>query len=214
MKPINLIPIEHVRRRRQRRIARRWAIGVGLYALAVLVVCVLINVPASADGSTTRADLARLSQQLGRAEKDKASFEKQVAQKRSSLAAAKAVGDHPDWSILLESVARVRTGEIVLESFDLATQKTEIKPSAPPSGSASSAAKPPAPSKFKTSYTIKLIGYAPAPGSVFGYARRMEGLGVFEQVSVKDTRATPLGSMPSTRFEIHASISEPMEATR
>lgn len=211
MKPINLIPIEHVRQRRQRRIARRWAVGVGVYAFTVLAVCLLVNVPVSAGGSTTSTDLARLSEQLERAEKDKARLEKQVAQKRGSLAAAKAVGEHPDWSLLLESVARVRAGEVVLESFDLNTVKVEIKPPATRSGSAS---KPPAQPKFKTSYTVKIIGYATAPGSVFGYARRMEGLGVFEQVSVKDTRATPLGSMPSTRFEIHASIPEPTEVTR
>jgi hypothetical protein len=49
---------------------------------------------------------------------------------------------------------------------------------------------------------------------VFGYARGLEDLGIFDQVAVKDTRAVALGSMPTTRFEIHASIPEQSEGTR
>lgn len=215
MIPMNLIPRERILARRIRRARRAWLVSLGVYAALIGAACLLVNLPVNAESPRVRADLDRLAERLAQAERGAALAEKSIVEKRARLAAAKAVGEHPDWSIFLEAVARARHGEIVLESFDLTTTRVEIKARAPaPSATGSAPVKPGAKPKARTVYVVKLVGYSPAPGGVFAFARKLEGMGVFDQVNVKDTRAVALGAMPMTRFEIQATIPEPSEDTR
>lgn len=212
MMPINLIPLERRLARRVGRARRAWLVALGVYAGLTAAACLVVHLPVHADAPRVRADLERLAERLDLAERAVAVVEKSIGEKRTRLAAARAVGEHPDWSLLMESVARARKGEIVLENFDLTTTRVEVK--APAQSAGASTPKAGAKPKTKVVYVIKLIGYSPAPGGVFAFARGLEEMGVFEQVAVKDTRAVALGSMPTTRFEIQATIPEQSEGTR
>jgi hypothetical protein len=215
--PINLIPIERRVAAAKRRRIRLWSTIAGAYAGAVLIGCLVANAPLASHSPQVQADLERLAQRTERANTEKARIEAQLTQQRRQLETARAVGEHPDWSILLDAIARAKAERASLDSVTLTSRLVEAKaaPAAPPSADAASGTPAPKPKPTPTTnYTLRLTGFVVGPGEVFEFARAIEQLSVFDDVRVKDSRSAPLGAMAATRFEIEASVADAKEESR
>lgn len=205
MIPVNLMPSHRIAARARRASVRAWCVGLSIYAGAIAGVGVLVNLPTNGASPRLQAELARLDQAAQRSGDANTRLTAVVADQRRRLDAARAVGEHPDWSVLLEHLARARGGRTTLEQVELKRESATITPKPDPAPRGAKPGKP----LVRTSHALLIAGHAATPGAVFEYARALESLGVFDAVLVKDTRNASLGSMPTTRFEIRATITEP-----
>jgi hypothetical protein len=209
MTPINLIPIERRIAAAKHRRIRAWSTVAGGYAVLVLIGCIAANAPLASHSPQVKADLERLAQRTERANTERTRIEAQLTQQRRQLETARAVGEHPDWSILLDAVARTKAERAALDSVTLTTRLVEAKslPTLPADAAAAASAAKVKPAPTPT-YTLRLTGFVVGPGEVFEFARAIEQLSVFDDVRVKDSRSAPLGAMSATRFEIEASVAD------
>lgn len=204
---INLIPLPRREAISRGRIVRSWTVGLALYVALVAIGAVAVQIPVHADAPHLSEDLGAIQQRIERAGRDRTEVEARIRERRRALETSRAIGEHPDWALLMSAIARSRNEDVVLESVDLALTKSDsapAKPAAPAGGGA--AAKSPAPPPRQV-FTLRIIGYAQTPAGVFGFAQRIEQLGVLDRVVVKDTRSQKVGELNVVRFEIDAATS-------
>lgn len=196
----NLIPRDRRRASEGRRRARSWLRFLRVYGVLLAVAACLVMLPAHADSGTLSTALTRLDRRIETNTAALATLKKTVADLNRSLAVAQAVSDHPDWSLVLEAVARVRGTDATLESFELATSRVEDQPAK--AGDKSRPAR-------RDVHTIRLAGYAVSASAPFEFAKRLGALGFADRVDVKDTRAAALGAsgpLATTHFQIELTI--------
>lgn len=99
----------------------------------------------------------------------------QVRRQRQLLASELAVGKHPDWSILLSVIARIKGADIELTSLELrpAGEGTQVSRTARPSR-----------------YSLQLVGTAADHAELAAFVLRMEQQGLFEHVVLVQNSAT------------------------
>lgn len=117
-----------------------------------------------------------------------ATLRARLTELRRELDAARAIGEHPDWSLLLAIVEQSRGDRLEIRS--IAVQPTNAPKPAP--GGATTARTPvnvpvaagPRPRR----YLLRLGGVATDHSALAAFVLRLEGLGVFERVSLVDNR--------------------------
>lgn len=204
MMSVNLIPKAKRLRQQARRRREQWIRFLRFYAIVLAGGCALAMLPAHAAPPSLDSSIARVDRRIETTTKALDESRRQLGALGKQFDLARAVGEHPDWSMLLGAIARARADDAVLESFDLSLARVEDK------GIKSDAAKPPPPNAKPLQRDIvfvKLTGLCSSPASCFQFAHALEQLALFERVVVKDTRSQLLGAMPATRFEIEATAS-------
>lgn len=232
MNSMNLIPASRLRARQERRLLIRWSVWLGAYAATVAVASAALHFSNAIAPDSIDAKMVETSQMTTRAETRRKDTLQEISDLERRLDAANTVGRHPDWSLLLLALASVRGEDVMLESIDLTTSRPDPsqKTSAlrPPNlvqgpDSAASAApgdksKPADKSKAGTgekdkanrssSFAIKLTGFGRNPGKVFEFARSLEQFEILDQVKITQTRASQVGSLSLTWFELTTGLSE------
>lgn len=197
MSELNLVPRSRQRELLDRRRRKAWTRGLAVFAPIAILCAASAHVPATADGRELGDEMRRQDARLMAAQERLSGVRDRLTQVNRELAAAKALGEHPDWSALLEAIARLRQGEIVLDSVELGEQTLEA---------AADAAQRPGQNgvrgKGRRVVMVTLGGLSIGPTNVFNYALRLEGLKVAERVGVKETRPQAIGSLQGTRFQI------------
>jgi hypothetical protein len=120
MTAIDLTPMSIAKTLNGRRRARAWSLGLSSYALALAVGlgAVMLSAPTS---EGVRAKVARVQTDVDGARRELAQVSGEMTRLQRELDAARAVGEHPDWSIVLGLIAGVQQGrEAVLEHVRLA----------------------------------------------------------------------------------------------
>ncbi len=198
---VNLIPKPRRERQEARRRREAWIRFLRFYSIVLAVGCALAMLPAHAAPPSLESSIARLDRRIEVTTKALDESGKQLSALSRKLDLARAVGDHPDWSILLAAIARARADDALLESFDLSIIKVEEKP-------AKEAAKPAPNAKpiVREIVVVKLTGLCTSPAGCFQFAHTLEQLDLFDRVVVKDTRSQALGALPVTHFEIEAFV--------
>lgn len=205
MTAIDLTPMSIAKTLSGRRRARAWSLGVSSYALLVAVGlgAVVLSAP---KGDGVRAKAARVQAEVAGARRDLALVSGEMTRLQRELDAARAVGEHPDWSIVLGLVAGVQQGrEVVLEhallspSFPAAAsagtrrRRTEPKPQDPP---------------VPNGYQVVLSGLAKTELDASRFALGLEEVGAFDRVTLVSTRARPVDRATLTAFEIRIDLSD------
>ncbi len=200
MSHVNLIPAA---RRAKQLAARRhaaWGYALRVYAILLAVPCALTLVPASADAPSLDSSIARVDRRVESRTKDFDALRLETALLNKKLNIARSVGEHPDWSALLATIARSASNLAVIESLDLSITK-EPYSDKPPAGSSPT---PPPRHAPRDIITFKLTGLAASPAGCIKFASALEKLNLFDRVLVKDTHPHELGHMPATHFDIEA----------
>lgn len=228
MNGVNLLPQSRLRAAALRLRVRRWIVGVAIYAAAMGAVCIAGLTHTGAAEEDTRLQLARAQQRLIDAELRTQENTAAATQLERSLAAMKAVGEHPDWSILLRLLASQLGDDMVLESVDI-QQDAEKLPPSPAAKAASDAAaaasgKPaekkdatPAMSPGGAAYTVRITGVGLTQQRVMGYASEIERLGkddvehggnpIFSSVDIKRTSSVDFAGRTCVNFVMECRLS-------
>lgn len=206
MTAIDLTPMSIAKTLSGRRRARAWSLGLSSYAtaLAVGLGAVMLSAPTS---EGVRAKVDRVQADVDGARRELAVVSGEMTRLQRELDAARAVGEHPDWSIVLGLIAGVQQGrEVVLEHARLAPvlptpanqattrrRKADTKVQDPP---------------VPTGYEVLLSGLARTELDASKYALGLEAVGAFDRVTLVSTRARPVDNVTFTAFEIRIDLKE------
>lgn len=198
MNHVNLIPAARRAKQLARRRRQMWIRWLRAYAVILAIACGLAFLPAQAAAPSLESSIARVDRRIETRTKELDAIRRQSAAVCKRLDLARVVGEHPDWSLLLHTIARSRADLAVLESLDFSIAKEEKKD------------KPGAPTASQVAprdiITLKLLGIADSPKACITFASALEKLNLFDRVSIKDTHAQTLGHMNATHFEIEATL--------
>jgi hypothetical protein len=208
----SLIPAHRIALQRRRARSRQWSGASGLYVLlllAVFVTCRIIR----GDGTQALADAGdEVQQQIAQSQRTLGDLRPRVDDARRTLDANRAVGNQPDWSVLLALISRCMHKDVVLS-------KCRIKPAAAPGPAAQSdPAKGPGrdidPQALRRrTYILILQGVAPSQADMARSVLNLEGTRLFDHVRlVKTTRQTFRG-VSAVHFDVECELSPTGGAT-
>ncbi len=195
----NLVPVARRRVLAREDRAANWSLVVVGYAalLGVLWCGSLRMLSGEASGLDRR--LATLGAECANLESSVRALRERIARTQASLATARSIADHPDWSVLLNLIASLRGNDIEIERVALGPRKAEQKPGAP---------KPP------KGVWIKLSGLGKDHQAIAQFALRLEGAGLFENVGLADARKSDIQAEGLIAFDIEARMEEQPGGTK
>lgn len=185
----NFIPRGRRERRRTNRTLRRWGIGLGVQTLVMCVVLPGGRLALTHASGVSTPEGVRAKMRLEAAEAERKSVRENVERVKREIDAARTAGSHPDWSLLLAALVRSRGEDAMLESIKVlvkpmaAAKPKDSKDAKSAGGNAGAAA------RVNQQAMVEIAGIAASPGKVFEFAQRLELLGVFDRVRIKDTHA-------------------------
>ncbi len=180
----NLIPLHRRRARDHERWVIRWGLVIGTWATLLLTAHVVLwNItppgPARAAAEMTPGvEPVEGVDPLTRLRGEAATLERR-------LAAARQVAARPAWATLLLAVEGTLDEKVVLASLALVGLPDTTTPTPPPAR-----------------VSLELTGYARSHGDVAELVLRLESLGVFRRVQLRDTRLRPLLDQAAIYFDV------------
>ncbi|MBM4109252.1 MAG: PilN domain-containing protein [Phycisphaerae bacterium] len=182
MKALNLIPRAYLVRRARRRRGRAWAIGLAAYTGAAGLGSVAASIVSAGPQGATAEMVAEAESQASMTKRDIGRATREAADWSRRAEAERAIGEHPRWSVLLGMLARLRGESVVLSTV-------EVQPPSTAGGAVGG-------------YRLALEGVARSQPAVTRYVLDLEGSGVFDRVTLTETRATEFRGEPSAGFRI------------
>ena len=169
----NLIPAFRLRAKAQRRHLRTWGVRLGVYAVALLIACV---VRLSGRGNTTEVLAAQerlLADSVETQTRILQGLKSDLATAREKLCGVRLVGRQPDWGLLLRLTADQLGESIVLEN---ASFRRVAETAATPAGTGSEA------DKLRRGLILDLGGIGRTEKDVSDFILRLETSGLFSEV--------------------------------
>lgn len=197
MRGVNLIPryrIESIQRARR---IRAWG-GVGAaYAVAMVGAWAAAQFIWPDRRLAVADDIAVLQEQMHDDQVAARSLHPLLVQAQSTLAATQDIGDQPDWSYLTTLMANMLGDDAVLRSCS-------FQPAPLPRPADAEAAPPTRIERFR----VQLEGYGRSQAAVLGYVRLLEEAGLFEAVTVLETRGEAFHDGQAIAFRIECILAD------
>jgi Tfp pilus assembly protein PilN len=201
MNGVNLIPAARSEQARRRARARVWGLVCAVCAIGLAVGAASFRIVRTIDPAGIRSQIDAAAARADAAELELARLEARARELTRALEAARIVGVHPDWSVLLRAVNTARGDSVALESVELLF--SPVAPPAAPAGSPAST--PPTP---RERYTLRLRGVATSVQDVTRFVTALEAIGVTERVWLKGTSAQTVRGVAVSGFEIECTLAE------
>ena len=212
---INLLPAARVRGIRARAAARWWGVGGIAYGAALFLGAGTYSVSVAREGGDD-AHVVVAAARLEAARAEKQALGERVNDLRKRVDAARAVGHHPDWSVLLRHLAVSRPGTVVLEKCEL--KRVETTERAAPAGSSVPGTPAPAP-RTRVRLEFVVSGTAAQLSDVHAFVGVVEECGVFDSVRLGETNTSDAVGTPGgggggqvTTFSVKCEAWEPDSA--
>lgn len=204
MNCINLIPAHRRTLAARRRRARAWAGVCAVCALALAFGAVSFRIVRSVDPAGVRGQIESATERADAAEAELARLVAAARERERALDAARIVGVHPDWSVLLRAINSARGESVALERIELRSDPVLPPPAAPASGSAP----PPPPPRPTERYILTLSGIATGVQDVTRFVTELESLGAMNRVWLKGTSPRVVRGVSVSGFEIECTLTE------
>lgn len=198
MKNVNLIPVSERRAKQTRRHIRQWVVICIAYAAALLVVTALCHAALQPPGDVVRQDLERTLERARQSHERIQQLAGELTEVQSKLAASRAVGRQPDWSVLLGVLAEKMGEQVVLRSCS-------IEP-APPPGPVVASGKPVRQPDGEHGYVVVLEGLGRSQAAVSSFVLRLEQTGLFGRVQQQGTSREKFLSDTAVRFALRCNL--------
>ncbi len=188
---VNLIPAAR-RQTKQRRVRVRWWLtGCAVYSALWIAVFVTAQVVVRSEDRALRGKLLESSARVREAEKTVATLRGRIGRDQARLSSGRAVGEQPDWSLLLAMLSSALGDETVLRNIRL-----QAPPEAAPGAVGTSAARTLRP------ITLDLTGLGRTQQVVSEFVLRLEHTPLFKKVRLVDTRREPFMNDHAVVFRI------------
>lgn len=202
---INLLPQRRVRLLHARAVARWWVVGGLAWCVVALVSGGVYSVglrrQTAGDGG---AVVVAAKLEAKRAEKQ--SLTARVSDLRRRVDAARAVGHHADWSVLLRHLAMARPATLIMEQCELRRVTTTTR-------TPGVDGKPETVST-ETRQVFVIAGLAEQMSDVHAFVGRVEASGIFDRVRLGQTSVVTspgVGQPALTKYTIECELDEPTQ---
>lgn len=202
----SFIPAHRIRLTRIRRLVRAWGVALACYTVMLIVVLPVTRIAMALPDTNNEEAHQRALARVKAAQTERATLQAKLTDVNKRIDAAETAGNHPDYSLLLNALARTRGSDAVFTRIALNVSRAQAP--------ATKDTKAREPSKAPQELKVTLAGSAVNPGKVFELAQRIEQLGVFHRVHTWTSAAANASSVDSvsTAFELEALASETTEA--
>ncbi len=192
---VNLIPAAR-RQAKQRQVRVRWWLtGCVVYAALWMAAFVAAQAVVRSEDRALRGEFVEGSAMVQKAESTVDALRGRIGRAEARLASGRAVGEQPDWSLLLAMLSSALGDETVLRSIRLQAPP-EAAPGAPGGPSRSDTAQTLQP------ITLDLTGLGRTQQVVSEFVLRLEHTPLFEMVRLVDTRREPFLNNHAVVFRI------------
>jgi hypothetical protein len=171
-----------------------------MFAVAGLAVTLAVATAAlqvssrSSTAAATARELAGVNVELDRLGTLVSESRSRAQKSESMLAAARAIADHPDWSLLLNLLGNLRGDQVDLARVALGYRKPEAN------------AKPGA--KLQRGYWVRVTGQAVDQAAVAKFAVRLEESRLFDKVTLTDSKKSSGIGDTLVEFQLDAVIED------
>lgn len=206
----NLIPIVRQTARQRRSRIRFWISACSVYALVLVAAGGALQSVLGSTDSVLATEVAALASEISGTKREVAQVQPKLAEAKLTLAASRAVGSQPNWSVLLSLLADTLrdTGaadgnnELVLSACEL-NRVPELPTGTPINGALSAAngatSKPPI---GRQRFSLSVAGVGKTQAVISQYVLRLEQTGLFERVTLVETRRTPFANDQAVSFKL------------
>lgn len=195
MMAVNLLPAASIAMMRRHRRAHLWTRILAAYVLLLGAGWFAVANFLHRDDRGVSAKLEAVGIELKSLEQSVRGINIDLGKASASIAAARAVGEHPDWSILLKMLATLKGDELLFDDCELKPRATEISKTKPdplrPAG-----------------YLLRLKGIGKDQQSIMQFSLRLEGAGLFDRVTLVDTKGQQFLGAPRVAFTIECTLEE------
>ncbi len=198
MTTFNLIPAAYVARLHERAVVRWWMVGAGGAGVLLAAVAVVSTATSPRDTDRIADRIVEASVRAEAATKQTTRWRIEAARSARELAARRAVGEHPDWSLLLTRLAADLGDSIVLEKCDLTMALI-----APPPAKAGEAL-----GASVKRYTIDVAGLGPTQSQVLRFVSAIEGWKVFDKVTLEESKSRAVGAVEGLSFRVRLRLDD------
>ena len=191
MRCVNLMPQARIDAHLRQERRHAWCIGVSSYVGSLLLIAAAAYLWWPDQHAAVAAELASVQEQTQKDEAAISALRPRIREAMSSLAAARSIGDQPDWSLLLGLLSKLLGDDTVLSSCKLTVALPTSDEPAPDD---------------QVRHLLSLTGLGRSHAAVLEYVRKLEQIGLFQAVTVIDTRSEPFTDGQAIAFHIECHI--------
>ncbi|XVJ59559.1 MAG: hypothetical protein HEQ23_09195 [Tepidisphaera sp.] len=199
-----LLPVYHADRLAEGTLVLRWlcVLSVVLAGAAAAGVAMVAGVP----GEERRVleGIEENRRLIAESDKSAGTWRSQAAAASKTIEARKAVGEHPDWGLLIERLAGAAGPSVAIE--EIAISNGTVTVAAPPASSVPGAPVPKQPVRRK--WVVAVSGLAPKQSTVGQVVSVIEQWGLFNRVKLIESKARSIGKVDAVGFKIEGVIEE------
>lgn len=191
----NLLPMARRRASAREDRAILWMFAVAGLAITLAAATAAIRVSSrSSTAAATARELAGVQSELDRLGTLVSESKSRAQKSESMLAAARAIADHPDWSLLLNLLGKLRGDQVDLARVALGYRKPDAN------------AKPGA--KLQRGYWVRVTGQAVDQAAVAKFAVRLEESRLFDKVTLTESKKAAGIGDTLVEFQLDAVIED------
>lgn len=195
MRNVNLIPARRRDAKRRRAHIRWCAVGCAAYALFAIAAGGLAWNAWAGEDPEVRKEIVHVDEEIRRNELALLESGAKLSAEQTMLTAARQIAGQPDWSFLLALLAEKADNQMVLRSC-------QLRPAAEVAGEARSAEMHAA-----GSLMVIVSGVARSPQGAQQYVLRLEKTGLFDRVTLVETRREPFLNGEASAFRVDCVLS-------
>ncbi|KPK79721.1 MAG: hypothetical protein AMJ81_12915 [Phycisphaerae bacterium SM23_33] len=199
----NLIPAARQEAKQQRARRRAWLGVCGAYAGLLLTGYALCAAAWGADGRGLQDQLANEEADIKTSKAELGTLHQKLEQARRKLQANRAVGDQPDWSVLLAVLASSLDDELVLTLCKLHELGQPAEPRPPMRARGVPPAAAPA---GQEQFLLTIGGYARSQAAVSQFVLRLERGRLFRTVNLLKANREPFLAGSAVAFRVECSL--------
>jgi Tfp pilus assembly protein PilN len=186
---VNLIPQSLRQARRHRRLVVGWTIGGGVYALALVLGCVVARSLYVADCHALDQQMGDMVHRIATADQNSRSLKAQLVELQAQSQTAHAISDQPDWSMLLNVLANTMDDNLVLRDvkiFPATNSKTVVADALNGPGE----------------YSLTIRGLGQSSADVSRFVSHLEESKFFDEVKLSRTGREPFLTGMAVSFDL------------
>lgn len=195
----NLLPATYRRHLARQDRTARWAAFIAVYTVALVILWLGSRQYVAGGRSGLERRVGAIDAEIAGINSGITGLKEKSIRVQASLATARSIADHPDWSVLLSLVASLKSSDIEVDRIALGPRAVETKP-----GSA----------KGTKGVWVRLSGFAKDHQAIAHFALRLEGAHLFDRVALEDARKSAAEPEGLVGFEIEAQIDEQTGASK
>jgi Tfp pilus assembly protein PilN len=190
---VNLIPQSLRDARRHRRLVVGWTLSGGIYALALVLGCVVARSLYLADTHALDQQTGDMIHRIATADQNSRSLKSQLAELQAQSQTAHAIADQPDWSLLLGALAGTMDDELTLRDVRIAPitdKKTTVAD----------------PLTEPREYSLTIRGLGANSTAISKFVSHLEETKFFDEVKLTHTGREPFMTGMAVSFDLECSF--------